>query len=94
MLNSDDVKHIAKLAKIQVSDTEAKKYAVQLSSVLEFFEQLQEVNTEKVEETSQVTGLTNQLREDQIIDLKLQDKLLSCTPNQVESHSVKIPKIM
>jgi aspartyl-tRNA(Asn)/glutamyl-tRNA(Gln) amidotransferase subunit C len=94
MLNSDDVKHIAKLAKIQVSDTEAKKYAVQLSSVLDFFEQLQEVNTDGVAETSQVTGLTNQLREDQITDLKLQDKLVSCTPNQIESHSVKIPKIM
>lgn len=94
MLSQDDVKHIAALAKIHVSDNEAEKYAGQLSGVLDFFAQLQEVDTDGVAETSQVTGLQNQLREDVIKDVKLQDELLECTPNEVENHSVKIPKIM
>lgn len=94
MLTPDDVKHIAKLAKIKLSEDELTEFSGQLSQVLDFFGQLQEVNTDDVEETSQVTGLDNMTREDIVESVDYMDELLECTPHEVENHSVKIPKIM
>lgn len=59
-----DVKHVAKLANLALSDSQIKKFEKQLSSVLDHINKLQQVNTEKVEETSQITGLENVVRED------------------------------
>ena len=94
MLTSDEVRHIAKLAKLKLSDKEIKKFTKQLSNILGFFEQLQEVNTNDVEETSQVTGLENVLRIDEIEICKYTDELIECTPHKIENHCIKIPKIM
>ena len=59
-----DVKHVAKLANLKISDPDIKKFEKQLSSILDHINKLQEVNTEKVEETSQITGLENVTRDD------------------------------
>ena len=61
-----DVKHIAKLANLPLSDKELVGYKVQLEKVLEYVEQLQKVDTSGVAETSQITGKTNVTREDHI----------------------------
>ncbi len=94
MLTKDEVRHIAKLAKLELTDEEIEKYAVQLSSILDFFGQLQEVNTDDVEETSQVTGLTNVMRKDEINIWEDTDSLLECSSHKVENHCIKIPRIM
>lgn len=60
-----DIAHIAKLANLKVEESEKEMFAEQLSSILEHIEKLSEVDTTGVEETSQVTGLTNVLRDDQ-----------------------------
>lgn len=61
-----DVKHIAKLADLAVSEKELPKFEKQLSEVLEHVEKLQGIKTDKVPETSQVTGLENVTRDDEI----------------------------
>lgn len=94
MLSKDEVAHIAKLAKLELSDEELERFTPQLGSILDFFGTLQKVNTDDIEETSQVTGLENIARPDSIEVQGLEDDLLACTPNKVEAHSVKIPKIM
>lgn len=94
MITKDEVRHIAKLAKLQLTEAETEKYAGQLSQILDFFGQLQEVDTENVPETSQVTGLKNITRKDEIQVTENTDDLLKCTPHEVENHSIKIPKIM
>lgn len=63
-LKIDEVKHVAQLAKLSLSEQEIVKFQGQLSDILEYVKQLQEVDTAGVEETSQVTGLENVLRED------------------------------
>ncbi len=60
-----DITHIAKLANLKIEESEKEMFAAQLSSILEHIEKLSEVDTTGVEETSQVTGLTNVLRDDQ-----------------------------
>ena len=63
-LTSDDVKKVAALAKINLSEKEVEKFRDQLSSVVSFVEELNEVDTGDTKETSQTTGLKNVTRTD------------------------------
>lgn len=94
MITQDEVRHIAKLTKLNLSENEVEKFTGQLGSILDFFGQLQEVDTDKVEETSQVTGLANVTRTDEIVVDGNENALLECTPHKVENHCVKIPRVI
>ncbi len=74
-----DVVHTAKLANLPLNDGQIKKFEKQLSSIIGYIEKLSEVPTEKVEETSQVTGLTNVLRKDEVSESLSQDEAISNT---------------
>lgn len=63
-LTEKEVAHVAKLAKLVLGAAEVKKFQRQLSEVLTYVGQLKKIPTEKVEPTSQVTGLENIFRED------------------------------
>lgn len=60
-----DVNHIAKLARLGLSEEEKQKFAKELAAILEFVEKLKEVDTQGVEPTAQVTGLQNISRQDE-----------------------------
>ena len=66
-LSKDEVLHIAKLARLTLTDAELDKYAKQLSGILEYVEKLKEIDAKGVEPTAQVTGLYNVWREDAVI---------------------------
>lgn len=63
-LSADDVLHIAKLAKLELTGSEIKKFQGQLSAVISYISELDEVDTKNVLPTSQTTGLTNVTRKD------------------------------
>lgn len=63
-LTVDQVKHIAKLSRIQLTESEVEKYRTQLSAVLGYIEQLNELDTSSVEPTVNTTGMVDRLRED------------------------------
>ena len=63
-LTNDDVKKVAGLIKIKIDDNEVEKYKQQLDTVLDYLEVFDELDTSNTKITSQVTGLTNVLRED------------------------------
>lgn len=65
-LTKQDVEHIASLARLELTEEEKEKFTKELSSILDYFEQLKEVDTEKVEPTYQVTGLENVMRKDKV----------------------------
>lgn len=94
MVSHDQVQKIAKLSKITISDDDMPRFTKDLESILSFFEILNEVNTDNVEPTSQVTGLLNADRPDVIEMCPYEKQLVECTPHEVENNSVKIPKIM
>jgi len=64
-LKREQIDHIAKLARLELTEAELKKYGSQLSAVLNYVDQLKEVDTTDVEPTAQITGLENALREDE-----------------------------
>jgi len=62
----EDVKHITKLANLPLTDSEMKKYSSQLSEVIDYnMSLLEKINTEKVEPTAHIAGLSNILRKDE-----------------------------
>ncbi len=76
-LSPDDVRHVADLAHLPLTEAELKKFQKQLSSILDYVNQLQEVDTSKVKETSQVTGLSNVFRSDEVGEGLTQSEALS-----------------
>lgn len=63
-LSKQEIQHIAKLARLDLTEEELKKYGSQLSDVLNYIDQLKEVDVNGVESTAQIIGLENVLRED------------------------------
>jgi aspartyl-tRNA(Asn)/glutamyl-tRNA(Gln) amidotransferase subunit C len=91
MLTEEQVRHVAKLARIDLADEEVKKFASQLSGVLDYMDILNEIDTEKVEETSQVTGLKNIMAEDEVdVGGCKREELLECTELPVDSEQVRV----
>lgn len=72
-----DIKHVAKLANLSLSDEEEKKFSAQLEETVSYIEGLNEVDTSGVSPTSQVTGLENITREDEITPSLSQEEALS-----------------
>jgi aspartyl-tRNA(Asn)/glutamyl-tRNA(Gln) amidotransferase subunit C len=64
MIDRDQVLHVAKLARLKVTDDEVDRMAEELSKILEHVETMNELDLEGVEPTSHVVDLTNVLRED------------------------------
>lgn len=65
-LKKEEILHIAKLAKLNLTDTEIENFTPQLSSIIDYFSELSEVDTKNLEPTSQTTGLENVYRNDEI----------------------------
>ena len=63
-LTSDEIRHIAKLARLHITDVEVEQYKDQLGSVLDYVQKLQEVNTDDVPELQHALNVTNVFRED------------------------------
>jgi len=65
-LSKKDVEHIARLAKLNLTPQEILKYQKQLSEVVSYVSELSEIDTSDIEPTSQTTGLTNVVRNDEV----------------------------
>ena len=65
-LKKSDVLHVAKLAKLDLTEKEIEKFTDQLSNIVNFIGQLSEVDVKSMEPTSQTTGLENVYRQDMV----------------------------
>ena len=91
-LTTDEVRHIAKLCRLNLRDDEVEKFATELSSILDYIDMLQEVDTANIEPTAQVTGLTNAFREDTVTsDGPTPDALLATSPLPIVEHQIETP---
>lgn len=88
-----NVKHVAKLANLPLSENEEKKFDKQLSEILTYVEQLNSVNTKDVEITSQITGLENVTRDDKSTPSLSQYEALSNTKSK-HNGLFKVPKVI
>lgn len=93
-LTKQDVLHVANLAKLNLTEDEIEKFLPQLSSIVNFISQLNEVDTTGIEPTSQTTGLVDVLRKDEVRQSTLdQDSATSGTDNTYNGL-FKVPAIL
>lgn len=64
-LSEEDVRHVAKLAKLELTSSEISKFQKQLLEVLDYMSELDAVQVDSVEPTAQTTGLINRTRKDE-----------------------------
>lgn len=91
MLNEDQVRHVAKLARIKLTDAEVQKFCKQLSGVLDYMKILNEVDVKNVPLTSQVTGLKNVMERDVImVGQSNRAELLKCSELPVDDNQIRV----
>lgn len=64
-ISIEEVKHVAHLARLAITDEEAEMFTEQLDSIISFAEELNEVDTDNVEPTTHVLKMKNVMREDE-----------------------------
>jgi aspartyl-tRNA(Asn)/glutamyl-tRNA(Gln) amidotransferase subunit C len=93
-LDKEAIEGVARLARLDLSEDEKTIYAEQLSVVLDYVEMLEEVDTEGVPETTQVTGLEDVVREDTVVDCldDVRQKLIEQFPER-EGDLLKVKAV-
>jgi len=94
-LTKDEVRDIAMLARIGVTDKEVDGYQKDLSSVLGYFEKLQEVNTENVEEIGHITGMVDVYRLDEVNEMDEEGKkmIMNNIPDKKDDY-IKVKSVL
>ena len=93
MITKEDVEHISWLASIKIEDEEKDEFVEQFNSILEYFHQLDEVDTDGVEPTYRVVDLANIFREDVARKSLSQEEALKNAP-RCENGYFKSPRIV
>jgi aspartyl-tRNA(Asn)/glutamyl-tRNA(Gln) amidotransferase subunit C len=89
----DQVKHVAHLARLAITEDEAEGFRKNLESILTYAEQLNEVDTENVEPTSHVLNIKNVLREDIASEGLPREEVLKNAPDHQDGQ-FKVPSIL
>jgi aspartyl-tRNA(Asn)/glutamyl-tRNA(Gln) amidotransferase subunit C len=92
-LTIDEVRHIAFLARLELTPEEEKLYAEQLSAVLDHAARLEEVQTEHISPTASVLDLQAPLREDIPRPCPPREKILSNAPDS-EEGMFRVPPVL
>ncbi|PUB10488.1 Asp-tRNA(Asn)/Glu-tRNA(Gln) amidotransferase subunit GatC [Paenisporosarcina sp. OV554] len=92
-ISKEEVKHVAHLARLSITDEEAEKFAGQLAGITNFAEQLNELDTTNVVPTTHVLPLVNVMREDKAVPGLDRDKMMKNVREQ-EDGQVKVPSIL
>ena len=92
-IDSQQVKKVAKLSRLQLSEQEVKEFAGQLSAILEYVEKLNELDTAGVEPLAHCLAISNVFRADEVKESLGTEKTLANAP-QKDGDFFKVPKIL
>ena len=92
-ISEEQVKHVAKLAKLSFSDDELHEFTSQLGKIIDMVETLEEVDTEGVPFTSNVAETINVMREDIAAEGWSRQELMRNVPES-EDGFIKVPAII
>lgn len=93
-LTSADIRHLAALSRIAINPEDEEIYRQQLSAILQYVEQLNQIDTSGLEPTSQVTGLTSVSRPDSDTGDTMPTADLLAQAPQVKDNNLKVPKVL
>ncbi len=86
MLNKEDIKHFANLARIGMTEKDLNKFSGDLSAVLDWIKQLEEVDIANISPTSRTDGLNNVFREDIVATFKKEEKIIKLFPEKKNNY--------
>jgi aspartyl-tRNA(Asn)/glutamyl-tRNA(Gln) amidotransferase subunit C len=92
-VSTEQVRHIAKLARIAMSDAEIERLAPELNNILGWVEQLGEVNTDGVEPLTAVIDQKLRLRDDVVTEGTIRDEILANAP-EAQHGFFAVPKVI
>ena len=92
-ISADDVRKVAKLARLDLPEEKIATYTGQLESILEYIGQLESIDTKGVPETTRAVEVTNVTREDGVIPTRVREDILNQAP-QREGDFFRVPKIL
>ncbi|WP_188207202.1 Asp-tRNA(Asn)/Glu-tRNA(Gln) amidotransferase subunit GatC [Alkalibacillus aidingensis] len=92
-ISKDQVKHVANLARLAITEEEAEKYSEQLSAIIDFSEQLNELDTSNVKPTTHVLDMKNVVRKDEPKEWISKQDALKNAPDQ-EGGQFRVPSIL
>jgi aspartyl-tRNA(Asn)/glutamyl-tRNA(Gln) amidotransferase subunit C len=92
-ISKQEVEHVARLARLELSEQEKEKLADQLSNILTYVETLNSIDTTGVEPTSHVLDIKNVMRDDVALPGLTQEQALANAPDKAAGH-YKVPKII
>jgi aspartyl-tRNA(Asn)/glutamyl-tRNA(Gln) amidotransferase subunit C len=92
-LTSEEVRHIAHLARLALSDEEVERYREQLSGILAHFEELSDIDTSDVPPTAQSLSQTNVMRADEVLPSLSPDGVLVNAP-RVEDGYLRVRAVL
>ena len=92
-IDKDTVKHISKLARISLDNKKADSLSKNLSSIIEFIEKLNELNTDKTIPLTSIVDASLTSRKDEVNNEKIRDQILKNSPEKNEEFFV-VPKVI
>ena len=92
-ISADDVRKVAKLARLDLADEKIATYTNQLESILDYVSQLQAVDTTDVPPTTRAVEVVNVTREDGVTPTQVREDILNQAP-QREQDFYRVPKIL
>ncbi|HIK55918.1 MAG TPA: Asp-tRNA(Asn)/Glu-tRNA(Gln) amidotransferase subunit GatC [Synechococcales cyanobacterium M55_K2018_004] len=93
MIDLEQVRKVALLARLQLTPAEEEQFTPQLNSILEYFEQLSELDTENVEPTTRAIDVSNVTRPDQLKPCEALEEILQEAPDR-EDQYFRVPQIL
>lgn len=92
-VDAETVRHIAHLARIAVADDEIEHLRAELNAILNWVEQLAEVDVKGVEPMTSVTPMAMKMREDAVTDGGIPDDIVGNAP-AMQGHYFVVPKVV
>ncbi|HXZ25163.1 MAG TPA: Asp-tRNA(Asn)/Glu-tRNA(Gln) amidotransferase subunit GatC [Nitrospiria bacterium] len=92
-LDQDEVRHVAQLARLALSDEETARMSRQLGQILDYIQTLNELDTSQVEPTAHVVPMANVWREDEVEPSAGRDAVLGNAPDRTDEF-FRVPKII
>ena len=92
-IDKDTVKHISKLARISLDEKKIDSLSKDLTSIMRFIENLNKLNTDKIEPLTSIINASLKSRKDEVKDGKIRDQILKNSPEKNEEFFV-VPKVI
>ncbi len=93
MIDREQVQKVAKLARLELTPAEEEQFTTQLGDILDYFEQLSELDTESVQPTTRAIDVSNVTRADHLQPFPGRETILDSAPDR-EDEFFKVPQII